>query len=42
MGGPGWVVAVNLVIWTGLVLWLLRLDRRVGRLERLGPTEREP
>ena len=22
-----WVVAVNLVIWTGLFLYLLRLDR---------------
>lgn len=30
-GGPGWVVAVNLVIWTGLFLYLLRLERRVGR-----------
>ena len=29
-GGPGWVVAVNLVIWTGLFLYLLRLERRVG------------
>ena len=29
--GPGWVVAVNLVIWTGLFLYLLRLERRVGR-----------
>jgi CcmD family protein len=34
MGGPAWVTAVNLVIWTGLVLWLLRLDRRIGELER--------
>ena len=30
-GGPGWVVAVNLVIWTGLFLYLLRLDRRFGQ-----------
>jgi len=30
-GGPGWVVAVNLVIWTGLFLYLLRLERRIGR-----------
>ena len=34
MGGPAWVTAVNLVIWTGLVLWLFRLDRRIGELER--------
>lgn len=30
-GGPGWVVAVNVVIWTGLFLYLLRLDRRFGQ-----------
>ncbi len=29
--GPGWVVAVNLVIWTGLFLYLVRLERRLGR-----------
>jgi CcmD family protein len=34
MGGPAWVTAVNLVIWTGLVLWLFRLDRRIRDLER--------
>jgi CcmD family protein len=28
-GGPGWLVAVNLVIWTGLFLYLLRLERRL-------------
>lgn len=27
-GGPGWVVAVNLVIWTGIFLYLLRLEGR--------------
>ena len=26
-GGIGWVVAVNLIIWTGLFLYLLRLER---------------
>jgi CcmD family protein len=36
MGGNGWVVAVNLVIWTGIFLYLLRLDRQVGELERGG------
>lgn len=30
-GGPGWIVAVNLVIWTGLFLYLVRLERRLGR-----------
>ena len=34
MGGPGWVTAVNLVIWTGLVLYLRRLDRKLSDLER--------
>lgn len=34
MGGPVWITAVNLVIWTGLVVWLLRLDRRIAELER--------
>jgi CcmD family protein len=33
-GGIGWVVAVNLIIWTGLVLYLLRLDGRVRSLEK--------
>jgi CcmD family protein len=27
-GGDAWIVAVNLIIWTGLFLYLLRLDRR--------------
>ncbi|MEZ5312181.1 MAG: CcmD family protein [Thermoanaerobaculia bacterium] len=30
-GGPGWVVAVNLVIWTGIFLYLLRLEGRFHR-----------
>jgi len=34
MGGPAWVTAVNLVIWTGIVLWIFRLDRKVRDLER--------
>jgi len=34
MGGPTWVTAVNLVIWTGIFLYLLRLERRVNDLER--------
>jgi CcmD family protein len=33
-GGIGWVVAVNLVIWTGLFLYLLRLHRQVRAGER--------
>ncbi len=34
MGGPLWVTAVNLVIWTGIVLYLVRLDRKVEELEK--------
>jgi len=33
-GGTGWVIAVNLVLWTGLFLYLLRLERQVRRAER--------
>lgn len=32
-GGMGWVIAVNLVIWTGLFLYLLRLEGKVRQLE---------
>jgi len=40
-GGIGWVVAVNLIIWTGLVLYLLRLDGRVRSLEALEDGEKK-
>ncbi len=33
-GGIEWVVAVNLVIWTGLFAYLLCLGRRLGNLEK--------
>jgi len=33
-GGIGWVVAVNLIIWTGLFLYLLRLGKRLRELEK--------
>ena len=33
-GSIGWVVAVNLVIWTGLFLVVLRLDRKLRDLEK--------
>ena len=32
--GLGWVLAVNLVVWSGLFLYLLRLHRQVQELER--------
>jgi CcmD family protein len=33
-GGIEWVFAVNVVIWTGLFLYLLRLGRRLKSLEK--------
>lgn len=38
-GGLGWLMAVNLVVWSGLFLYLLRLHRQVRALE-LRPAER--
>jgi CcmD family protein len=32
--GLGWVMVVNLVLWTGLFLYLLRLGRRLRAAER--------
>lgn len=34
--GLGWLLAVNLVLWTGLFLYLLRLHRQVHAAERAG------
>ena len=33
-GGIGWVLAVNLIIWTGIFLYLLRVERQVRNLEK--------
>lgn len=33
-GGIEWVVAVNLIIWTGLFLYLLRLGKSLRKLEK--------
>ena len=33
-GSIGWVLAVNLVIWTGLFLYLLRLESHLKNLEK--------
>ena len=32
-GGVLWVVAVNLTIWTGLFLYLLRIERKIRQRE---------
>jgi CcmD family protein len=34
LGGLGWILIVNLVIWTGLFLYLLRLDKRLRETEK--------
>jgi CcmD family protein len=34
LGGLGWILVVNLVIWTGLFLYLLRLGRRLRDMEK--------
>lgn len=33
-GGLGWILAVNLIIWTGLFLYLLRLGKRLREMEK--------
>ena len=38
-GGNTGVVVVNLIIWTGIFLWLLRLNRRIKMMEE--GTERD-
>ena len=42
--GLGWVVVVNLVLWTGLFLYLLRLSRQLRAAERAadGDAPRHP
>ena len=36
LGGLGWIFAVNSIIWTGLFVFLLRIDRRLAGLEAAG------
>jgi CcmD family protein len=38
-GGIEWVMVVNLIIWTGLFLYLRRLDRQLRALETRRPEE---
>lgn len=33
-GGTLWLAAVNLIIWTGLFVYLLRIDRKLSSKER--------
>jgi CcmD family protein len=39
-GGIEWVMVVNLIIWTGLFLYLRRLDRKLRALEAHPPLEK--
>jgi CcmD family protein len=34
MGGSEWVTAVNLILWTGIFLYIWRLSRRLEEIER--------
>ncbi|HEY8022570.1 MAG TPA: CcmD family protein [Thermoanaerobaculia bacterium] len=34
LGGLGWILIVNLILWTGLFLYLLSLGKRLGELEK--------
>jgi CcmD family protein len=34
LGGLGWILIVNLVVWTGLFLYLLRLGKRLREMEK--------
>jgi CcmD family protein len=34
IGGITWVAVTNVVIWTGLFLYLMRLHRKVRELEK--------
>lgn len=38
-GADTGVAIVNLIIWTGIFLWLLRLNKRLRDIEK---TEKEP
>jgi CcmD family protein len=33
-GGLWWLAAVNLIIWTGLFLYLLRIERKIEDREK--------
>ena len=33
-GSEAFIVAVNLIIWTGLFLYLLRLGKRLRKMEK--------
>ena len=37
--GLGFVMAVNLIVWCGIALYLFLLDRRIRKLEDAGGNE---
>ncbi len=34
LGGPLWILVVNLVIWSGLFVYLVFLGRKISAVER--------
>ena len=40
--GLGWVIVVNLVLWTGIFLYLLRINRRLRAAERAADVPSRP
>lgn len=34
MGGLGWILTINLIVWTGLFLYLLRLGKKLREMEK--------
>jgi CcmD family protein len=38
-GANAGIVVVNLIIWTGIFLWLLRLNKQLRSIEKM---EKEP
>lgn len=34
LGGLEWILIVNLIVWTGLFFYLLRLGKRLRKMEK--------
>jgi CcmD family protein len=34
LGGLEWILIVNLIVWTGLFVYLLRLGKRLREMEK--------
>ncbi len=40
LGGPLWILVVNLILWTGLFGYLVHLGRRISEAERRASSNR--